>query len=211
MPKIQMPFPNYHAARVKSPSLFLRVRVMQTTKEGVMIYGGPLKSDPRGSTKTQAIRFPKDKYTVKEAKAWLKDHKQKYISFEPASEKKEKKTEPVWPSILGILKAENEEDSIEDYEYLFHHVVIDSKGKEEIHHCLVYDHVANMFELDHLIIKAGKVYLNGKNIKEGTFHILKGLESSQEVVWSDKEAFENKIKPKKMKSGMTLKEKAKEW
>jgi len=97
MPKlIQKPYPNYHAARVKNPNLFLRVRVLQTTKEGVMLYGGPLKSDPRGATKTQAIRFPKDKFSVKQAKAWLKEHKQKYILFEPASEKKVKR---LWPSI----------------------------------------------------------------------------------------------------------------
>ena len=41
--------------------------------------------------------------------------------------------------------------------------------------------------------------------------MIKGLEGTQEVVWSDKEAEENKIKPKEMKSGMTLKEKSKEW
>lgn len=93
---IQKPYPNYHAARVRSPGLFLRVRVMQTTKEGIMIYGGPLKTDPRGAAKTQAIRFPKDKFSVKEAKAWLKEHKQKYILFEEASEKKAKR---IWPTI----------------------------------------------------------------------------------------------------------------
>lgn len=98
MTEIQKPYPNYHAARVRNPGLFLRVRVMQTTKEGIMIYGGPLKTVPRGATKTQAIRFPKDKFSVKEAKAWLKDHKQKYISFEEASEEKKKS---LWPTIIG--------------------------------------------------------------------------------------------------------------
>ena len=62
-----------------------------------MIYGGPLKSDPRGPTKVQAIRFPKDKFSVKEAKKWLKDHKRKYILFEPAKETKKK----LWPTLLG--------------------------------------------------------------------------------------------------------------
>ena len=94
---ISKPFPNFHAARVKAPGLFARVRVLDTTKSGVMIYGGPLKTDPRGASKTQSIRFPKDKFTVKEAKAWLKEEKQKYTSFEPATEKKEKN----WPSIIG--------------------------------------------------------------------------------------------------------------
>lgn len=96
---IQKPYPNYHAARVQSPGLFSRVRVMQTTKEGIMIYGGPLKSDSRGASKTQAIRFPKDKFSVKEAKAWLKAHKQKYILFEPASDEKKKR---LWPTISGV-------------------------------------------------------------------------------------------------------------
>lgn len=95
---ISKPYPNFHAARIKSPGLFLRVRVFQTTKEGIMIYGGPLKSKPRGATEVQSIRFPKDKFSVKEAKAWLKDHKKKYILFEPAKEAK-KKAEVIWPSL----------------------------------------------------------------------------------------------------------------
>lgn len=98
---ISKPFPNYHAARIKTPNLFLRIRVMQTTKEGIMIYGGPLKSGPRGSTKTQAIRFPKDKYSVKEAKTWLKEHKYSAILFEPALESKVKK---IWSTISGEHK-----------------------------------------------------------------------------------------------------------
>jgi hypothetical protein len=85
---IQKPYPNYHAARIRNPKLFARIRVLQTTKEGIMIYGGPLKTDSSGPTKIQAIRFPK-KYTVVEAKKWLADHKHKAILFEPASEKKE--------------------------------------------------------------------------------------------------------------------------
>jgi len=88
MARIQKPYPNFHSARVKSPGLFLRVRVFQTTKEGIMFYGGPLKSKPRGASEVQSIRFPKDKFTTAEAKKWLKDHKQKYILFEPASVKK---------------------------------------------------------------------------------------------------------------------------
>jgi len=104
-----------------------------------------------------------------------------------------------------------EKRTLEDYEYLLHHIEIDNKGKEEIHHCLVYDHIANMFEQDHLLIKNGKAYLNDKEIKEGLFHVIKGLEPTQEVVWSDEEAEENKIKPKEMKSGMSHKEKSKEW
>lgn len=94
---LSKPYPNFHSARVKAPALFLRVRVLQTTKTGVMIYGGPLKTDPRGASKTQSVRFPKDKFTTTQAKAWLKENKQKYILFEPASEEKKK----YWPSITG--------------------------------------------------------------------------------------------------------------
>lgn len=101
--------------------------------------------------------------------------------------------------------------AMEDYEYLLHHIHINEDGKEEVHHCLIYDHIANMFEQIHLLIKDGKIYLDDKEIKEGLFHVMKGLEPKQEVVWSDEEAEENKIKPKKMITGMTLKEKAKEW
>jgi len=90
---IQKPYPNYHAARVKSPGLFARIRVMETSKEGIMFYGGPLKTKPGGGAQLQAIRFPKDKFTASEAKKWLKDHKQKYILFEPAIKKS------MWPSI----------------------------------------------------------------------------------------------------------------
>lgn len=52
-----------------------------------MIYGGPLKSDPQGASTAQAYRFPKSKFTVAEAKKWLKDHDISYTSFEPAKKK----------------------------------------------------------------------------------------------------------------------------
>lgn len=93
MAKIQKPHPNFHAARIKSPGLFLKVRVMQTSKEGIMFYGGPLKTKPTGGAQLQAVRFPKSKFTVAQAKKWLADHKQKYISFEPAIKK------AIWPTI----------------------------------------------------------------------------------------------------------------
>lgn len=110
-----------------------------------------------------------------------------------------------------MLQKSNKDMTLEDYEYLLHHMHFDNKGKEIIHHCLIYDHIANMFEQVHLVIKNGNVYLDGKKVKEGIFHVIKGLESTQEVVWSDQESTENKIRPKKMRAGMTLKEKSKEW
>jgi len=93
--EIQKPYPNYHSARIKNPGLFSKIRVFRTTKEGIMFYGGPLKSKPKGGAEVQAIRFPKDEFTSAQAKKWLKEHKQKYILFEPAAVKKK------WPSITG--------------------------------------------------------------------------------------------------------------
>lgn len=107
-----------------------------------------------------------------------------------------------------IRKAQNR--PLDDYEYLLHHIeVVD--GVEETHHCLVYDHVGNMFEQANLTVKDGKVFINGEEVKEGTFHVIKGLEPNQEVVWSDEEAKENGIRPKQMRAGMTKEEKSKEW
>jgi len=79
-----LPFPNYHAARIKSPTLFVRILTIQTLPNGIRILGGTLKSDPRGGVKTQSYRFPKNKFTAAEARKWLKEHKLNYISFEPA-------------------------------------------------------------------------------------------------------------------------------
>lgn len=82
-----MPYPNFHAARIKDPNLFLRIRIIWS-QEGIMAYGGPLKSDPRGGAKLQALRFEAKKWTVAEAKKWLRDHKYKWILFEKATGKK---------------------------------------------------------------------------------------------------------------------------
>lgn len=100
---------------------------------------------------------------------------------------------------------------LDDYEYLLHHVEVDKQGKESLHHCHVYDHIGNLFEQQHLVIRKGKVYVDNREIKKGVFHIISGLENHQEVAWSDEMAIENNINPKKMRSGMTFKEKAKVW
>lgn len=83
--EIQNPFPNFHAARVKSPALFENIVQLQELPNGIRIIGGRLKSDPQGSTKPQSYRFPRTKFTVSEAKAWLSDHDIKTILFEPAT------------------------------------------------------------------------------------------------------------------------------
>jgi len=101
--------------------------------------------------------------------------------------------------------------ALADYLYLLHHIHVDDNGKEIIHHCLVYDHHANMFEQEHMVVKKGKAYVRGKQMKDGTYHVIKGLEPTQEVVWSDEDAKTAGITPKKMRHGMTLKQKSKEW
>jgi len=99
---------------------------------------------------------------------------------------------------------------LKDFEYLIHHIET-KDGKEEVHHCYLYDHIANLFEQGHLVIKDGKAVLNGKTLKEGTFHVIIGLEKTQEACYSNTEAEKANIKPKAMKMGMTRKQKSKEW
>ncbi len=111
----------------------------------------------------------------------------------------------------GLLEATHGGVQLKDFEYLIHHIEVDAKGKEVVHHCYVYDHIANLFEQGHLVIKDGKTFLNNKEVKEGTFHVIVGLEPTQEVTYSNAEARENSIAIKKLRSGMTRKQKAKEW
>jgi len=95
---------------------------------------------------------------------------------------------------------------------LLHHIAVDEEdGYEEVHHCYILDHKANLFEQDHLIVVDGKAYIDGKEIKEGHFHIISGLEPTQEVAWSDDDAEAVGIESKHPRPGMTFKEKAKEW
>lgn len=82
---VTLPFPNEHAARIADPELFARVVQLQELPNGIRVLGGPLKTDPAGSGKTQSYRFPKDKFTVDQARKWLQDHDIKPILFEPAS------------------------------------------------------------------------------------------------------------------------------
>lgn len=80
-----MPYPNYHAARIREANDFVRIVVLQTLPNGILVKGGPLKSDPRGSGKTQTYWLPREKFTEAQARKWLKDHDIKVILFEPAT------------------------------------------------------------------------------------------------------------------------------
>ena len=79
-----MPYTNWHSARIRQPRRFVRIRVLWARK-GIMAYGGPLKSDPRGGTIISSIRFSIKKFTVAQAKKWLRELKHKWIEFEKAT------------------------------------------------------------------------------------------------------------------------------
>jgi len=80
-----MPYPNFHAARVRTPGAFERIRVLRTLRNGIMIYGGQLKSDPAGPSIAQSYRFPRTRFTPEQAKAWLKENRISFTKFEGAS------------------------------------------------------------------------------------------------------------------------------
>lgn len=104
------PFSNEHSARIVDPSKFKQdsfKRINITT--GIDAIIGRLKGET--TTTTQAYRFDKDKFTVAEAKKWLRDHDITFIRFEPAEPKdmknyksNEAKVKDV-DSVKGIIKA----------------------------------------------------------------------------------------------------------
>ena len=108
------------------------------------------------------------------------------------------------------LEAAMGREQLKDFEYLIHHIET-KDGIEEVHHCFLYDHIANLFQQGHMVLKDGKVTLDGKAVKDGTYHVITGLEETQEVAYSEKEAKDAGIKPKSMRSGLSLKKKAKVW
>jgi hypothetical protein len=82
-----MPYPTEHSARLKDPSRYERFR-RENDKFGPGIHAvWGITAD--GKAELQAIRFDAAKFSVAEAKAWLKEHDHKPILFEPASEKAE--------------------------------------------------------------------------------------------------------------------------
>jgi len=93
----EKPFPNEHAARIKSPGLFDGA-TFRRKKDGT-IYGskkvpataaviwGKLKgaAKPSDNPIPQSLRFPTENWSVAQAKKWLKDNNVKYQTFEAAS------------------------------------------------------------------------------------------------------------------------------
>jgi hypothetical protein len=83
-----MPMVNFHSARVRNPDDFLDDKKAWATimiKPGIELVTAKLKKDGMsGAMTAQAYRFDKDKFTVDQAKKWLKKHKVKTVLFEPA-------------------------------------------------------------------------------------------------------------------------------
>lgn len=76
-----MPYQNEHAARLRDPDQYDRIRrVNDEFGDGVdAIYG--ITDD---SAELQAIRFDSDKYSVSQAREWLNENDYNPIEFEPA-------------------------------------------------------------------------------------------------------------------------------
>lgn len=76
------PYKNEHAARIKSPGQYDSFRRKNNYfGKGIHVIFG-IKGK---KSEVQSIRFDSSKFTVKEAKAWLKKHGYKPILFEPAT------------------------------------------------------------------------------------------------------------------------------
>jgi hypothetical protein len=81
-----VPYPNEHAARVVEPmpqnaAIYARKNIAP----GIDIILQKSRGEENAPMKVQAYRFSKSKFTAEEAKAWLKEHSIRYVSFEPAS------------------------------------------------------------------------------------------------------------------------------
>ena len=77
------PYKGEHASIITSKSRYSKfIRVNNKFGSGIHVIFGVRKSDDK--TEVHSIRFTASKFTVAEAKKWLKDHNWKYIKFEPA-------------------------------------------------------------------------------------------------------------------------------
>lgn len=83
----ERPYPNEHAARLNDPDKYTGFRRRNDAGgPGIDFIFGILAG---GGTELQAIRFDKNRYTVAQAKAWLKDHDHTPIMFEEATGERE--------------------------------------------------------------------------------------------------------------------------
>jgi len=87
--EIRKPYPSEHSARLQDPhqfDIFRRTRGGKVWGVDVPKTIGVIWAKTKaGKIQPQALRFPKDKWTAAEARAWLKENEVKYQNFEPAA------------------------------------------------------------------------------------------------------------------------------
>jgi hypothetical protein len=76
-----MPYPNFHAARVKQPEQFDTFRTVKTANPAITLILG-IKD---GKSEVQAVRADASKMSAAQFRKWLKDEKQSYLMLEPAT------------------------------------------------------------------------------------------------------------------------------
>jgi len=104
------PYPNEHAARITDPKLYDEFkRTNDKFGPGIDAIWG-LKE---GEISLQSIRFDKNKYTVDEAKKWLKDNDYTPIKFEPATEGRTMDQVIETPEVIDEIVEEVIEDIVE--------------------------------------------------------------------------------------------------
>jgi len=91
------PYPNEHACRLNDPGKYIRIR-RENDKFGSGIHAIWGIQEEDKPVELQAIHFSSDKFTVDEAKKWLKTHKYNCLIFEPATGKEENITD-----IKGVI------------------------------------------------------------------------------------------------------------
>ena len=103
-----MPYKNEHAARIEMPSKykegsFRRINIT----EGVSAIIGVKKGETK--TSQQSLRFDKKKFSVKQAKDWLKEKGIKYLLFEEAIEEEARVSKKIKVALENKVKDHNEE------------------------------------------------------------------------------------------------------
>ena len=222
------PYVSEHSCRLLSPEAVIQCRRTERISDGKK-YGiitcefeAPVAGAGKSKWAEQSYRYPIDEWTESEARKHCSKHKG---TFEPAKKPIEKSDLPPGEFVAKrqIIRSQNgssifvklegnpdsdypiaqgkeiEKRALEDFEYLLHHAHIEGEEIEETHHCLLSDHNFNLFEIDHIEV-------NGE-----TYHIIKGLEPTQDIVWADEEARQKGIEPKELRAGMSFEQKADEW
>lgn len=102
------PYPNEHAARLKSPDSFLKntFRRKELAKGISAIMG---KMSTGGPMKIQALRFNAKQFTAEEARAWLAEHHYMPVSFEKATNNSENTEQVTDTDIINTDSSLNKE------------------------------------------------------------------------------------------------------